>query len=88
MVRTILQVFVLFLVLITFTAASDHPPPWGEHGGKGSESTTTQGSVRAPYKPLTCPQPTEEILECVRQWACQYLIRLDLRCLLNLNGFP
>ncbi|XP_065369257.1 uncharacterized protein LOC135961654 [Calliphora vicina] len=36
----------------------------------------------------TCPVPTEQILRCLRQWACQHVIRLDLRCLLNLNGNP
>jgi len=36
----------------------------------------------------TCPQPTPLLLNCMREWACQNLISLDLRCLLNLNGNP
>ncbi|XP_046808730.1 uncharacterized protein LOC124420331 [Lucilia cuprina] len=36
----------------------------------------------------TCPVPTEQILRCLGRWACQHAIRLDLRCLLNLNGNP
>ncbi|KAM7358939.1 uncharacterized protein ACRADG_003728 [Cochliomyia hominivorax] len=36
----------------------------------------------------TCPIPTPQTLKCLRQWACQHAIRLDLRCLLNLNGTP
>ncbi|TMW50661.1 hypothetical protein DOY81_004278 [Sarcophaga bullata] len=44
-----------------------------------------------PGKPITlqsCPIPSEEMLKCLSQYACQHAIRLDLRCLLNLNGTP
>ncbi|XP_075162420.1 uncharacterized protein LOC142235081 [Haematobia irritans] len=35
-----------------------------------------------------CGTPSEQILRCLNQWSCQHAIRLDLRCLLNLNGVP
>ncbi|XP_058975419.1 uncharacterized protein LOC131801201 [Musca domestica] len=36
----------------------------------------------------SCGSPTQQMVRCINQWACQQAIRLDLRCLLNLNGIP
>ncbi|XP_017860602.1 PREDICTED: acanthoscurrin-1 [Drosophila arizonae] len=33
----------------------------------------------------TCPRPSPEAVRCLKQWACQEVLRLDLRCLLNIN---
>nr|XP_016932584.2 uncharacterized protein LOC108011854 [Drosophila suzukii] len=36
----------------------------------------------------TCPPASAEELRCLREWACQYVISLDLRCLIGINGKP
>ncbi|CAD7004650.1 uncharacterized protein LOC101455908 [Ceratitis capitata] len=86
--RTILRIFVLIAVAMVCAGATNPALPWGIPGIKPAEapSTTLRPSTQAPGG--TCPEPSEELMACMRQWACQYLIRLDLRCLLNLNGLP
>nr|XP_036220591.1 DNA topoisomerase 3-alpha [Bactrocera oleae] len=87
MARTVLRVFLLMAVAMPLIFANP-PLPWGIPGIKPDDSSTTLApSTQAPTRG-TCPEPSEELMACMRQWACQYLIRLDLRCLLNLNGLP
>ncbi|XP_050336963.1 DNA topoisomerase 3-alpha [Bactrocera neohumeralis] len=88
MAPTVLRVFLLMAIAMVRCICSQ-PPPWGIPGIKPEASSTTLAptTTRAPTRG-TCPEPTEELLACIRQWSCQYLIRLDLRCLLNLNGLP
>ncbi|XP_054734639.1 DNA topoisomerase 3-alpha [Anastrepha obliqua] len=83
MVRAVFGIVVLMLVVMTFTFASTPPLPWGVPGIKETLTTTQKPDTQD-----ACPEPTEELKACMRKWACQYLIRLDLRCLLNLNGLP
>ncbi|XP_034483872.1 cold shock protein 2 [Drosophila innubila] len=59
----------------------------GGHGGVhsgGGFGTGGAGSGGANIE--SCPRPSPESIKCLQQWACQQVIRLDLRCLLNLNG--
>ncbi|KAH8408509.1 hypothetical protein KR215_006298 [Drosophila sulfurigaster] len=48
----------------------------GGSGGGGSGGPSIE----------SCPRPSPQSLKCLQEWACQQVIRLDLRCLLNLNG--
>ncbi|XP_011195606.1 DNA topoisomerase 3-alpha [Zeugodacus cucurbitae] len=89
MTRTVLRIFLLMAVAMSLTYASGNPAlPWGIPGIKPEGSSTTLAPSTASPTRGTCPEPSEELMACMRQWACQYLIRLDLRCLLNLNGLP
>ncbi|XP_011205893.2 DNA topoisomerase 3-alpha [Bactrocera dorsalis] len=89
MAPTVLRVFLLMAIAMPLIFANP-PLPWGIPGIKPEASSTTLApttTTRAPARG-TCPEPNEELLACISQWPCQYLLRLDLRCLLNLNGLP
>ncbi|XP_068149011.1 uncharacterized protein [Drosophila tropicalis] len=62
--------------------------PGKETGGGGGGGGGGSGGGGGVTTPGSCPRPSPEALKCLQEWACQYVIRLDLRCLLNLNGNP
>ncbi|EDV95559.1 GH15770 [Drosophila grimshawi] len=54
-----------------------------------SEDAPKPGPVKPPGDGTifeACPRPPAQSIRCLQEWACQQVIRLDLRCLLNLNG--
>ncbi|XP_036336193.1 uncharacterized protein LOC118746447 [Rhagoletis pomonella] len=102
MVRSVFRVYILMLVAMTFVLAKNPQLPWGTPGIPsipsvpgipgipGIKLTTSTETINGvpPTTRRTCPEPTDELRACIRQWDCQELLRLDLRCLLNLNGLP
>ncbi|XP_017475855.1 PREDICTED: DNA topoisomerase 3-alpha-like isoform X1 [Rhagoletis zephyria] len=83
MVRTVFRVFALMLIAMTFFVAATPQLPWGVPAITPTITTENIDGLQG-----TCPEPTEELKACIRQWGCEELLRLDLRCLLNLNGIP
>ncbi|XP_017954713.1 holotricin-3 [Drosophila navojoa] len=33
----------------------------------------------------SCPRPSPQVIRCLQQWACEQVLRVDLRCLLKIN---
>ncbi|XP_060658734.1 acanthoscurrin-2 [Drosophila nasuta] len=58
----------------------------GGSGGGGSGGGGSGGGGSGGPSIESCPRPSPQSLKCLQEWACQQVIRLDLRCLLNLNG--
>uniref|UniRef100_A0A1I8PYH2 Uncharacterized protein n=1 Tax=Stomoxys calcitrans TaxID=35570 RepID=A0A1I8PYH2_STOCA len=53
-----------------------------------AEATNNNVPASLPAMLGQCGSPSQQVLRCLNQWSCQHAIRLDLRCLLNLNGVP
>ncbi|EDW62909.1 uncharacterized protein Dvir_GJ16102 [Drosophila virilis] len=62
----------------TLKPKTPKPGDGGGSGGGGSGGGWSGGG--------SCPRPSPEVIRCMQEWACRQVIRLDLRCLLNLNG--